>query len=348
MLIFNKSIWAKWTQNYTWSKFFKDVVLILSGMFLGAAAIYYFAVPYNLITGTVVGLCMVINHFIGGTPDTLSLWMILVNVILLVTAFLLIGNEFGVKTVFTSIFLGPCMQLLDKIYPYTNFTHEMIDGQLVQVRYSVLSADMSGGDVWFDILCFCFLLAVGQAILFRSGASTGGFDIVAKLLYKFFHIELGTGVTICGACACALGFFINDFRMVVIGIITTWVNGVFIDYFMANFNRRKRVCVISEDYDKIRDYIIHSMNRGCSLYPLRGGYSDKEYTEVQTLLTQDEYGMLLEYIEREHIHAFMTAGNCSEVYGLWRPSVNPITKEWDKLHHKKKSAPIKPVEIHNS
>ena len=317
-----------------WGAVLKDSVLLFLGVFLGAIAIYYFALPYNLITGTVVGLCMVLNHFWGGTADTLSMWMIGSNALLLLMAFFVIGRSFGAKTVITSLCLGPAMQLLDRIYPYTNFTHEMIDGELVQVRYSVLSSGMSGGDVWFDIICFCFLLAVGQALLFRSGASTGGFDIVAMMLYRFFHIELGTGVTICGAIACALGFLINDFRMVVIGIITTWINGLFIDYFMASLNRRKRVCIISEDYEKIRRYIIDTMNRGCSLYPVRGGYSDQDYTEVQTLLTQQEYGELLAYIEAEHIHAFMTAGNCSEVYGLWRPSVNPIEKEWKKLHHK--------------
>lgn len=317
-------------RSINWWKLFRDTLLIILGLFLGAGAIYYFALPYNLITGTVVGLCMVLNHFIGGTPDTLSMWMILTNAILLVTAFILIGNEFGVKTIFTSLLLGPTMQLIDRIYPYTNFTHEMIDGQLVQVRYSVLSADMSGGDVWFDILCFCLMLAAGQAILFRSGASTGGFDIVAKILYKFFHVELGTGVTVCGAIACALGLVINDFRMVVIGILTTWLNGVMIDYFMASISRRKRVCVISTEHERIREYIVHGMNRGCSLYPLRGGYSGEEYTEVQTLLTQDEYGRLLDFIESEHIRAFMTAGNCSEVYGIWRPS-SPLEKF---RHHK--------------
>lgn len=316
-------------------RFYYELLLLTLSVSCGAVAMYYFALPYKLVTGTLAGVCLIINQFIGGTPDTLSYWMIGMNVVLLLAAFVMLGGEFGVKTIYTSIFFGPLMQLCDRIYPYTNFTHEMIDGQLVQVRYSVLSADMSGGDVWFDILCFCFLLAISQAFLFRIGASTGGFDIVAKLLYKYFHLDLGTGVTICGATACLGGLFINDFRMVVIGIITTWVNGVFIDYFMATLNRRKRVCIVSEEYERIRKFIIYDIKRGCSLYTVRGGYSDNEYIEIQSLLTQDEFGKVMNFIEREHIHCFATAGNCSEIYGAWRPAESRVAKGLEHLKHRK-------------
>lgn len=314
-------------------KLLRDYALLTLGVAVGAIAMYYFALPYNLVTGTVAGMCLVLNQLLNGTPDTLSYMLIGMNICLLVIAFMTIGRDFGAKTVYTSLIFGPLMQVCDRIYPYTNFTHEWINGEFVQVRYSVLSADMSGCDVWFDILSFSFLLAISQAFLFRNGASTGGFDIVAKILNKFTNMDLGMGVTICGACACLSGFLINDFRMVVIGIITTWVNGAFIDYFMSAFNRKKRVCVITDQYERVRDYILHDMNRGCSLYTLRGGYSDEQKIEIQALLTPEELGHLLHFISQNHIPAFTTAGNCSEVYGNWRPSENVVVKH---LKHKDK------------
>lgn len=326
-------------------RYLKEFVLMTIGMIFGAAAVYYFLIPSKLIVGTISGVCMVLNEFVGGTTDTFSYWMLGVNALLLLLAFVTIGEEFGIKTVYTGLILGPLCSLLDKIYPYTKFTHKVIsapeiqaqllagetvlDGNgnpyllsragevLEQVRDSVMSAGLGMGDVWFDALCFVFLLSACQAVEFRIGASTGGLDIVAKMLSKFLHMDIGTCVTISGIVVCLMGFTINDFRMVMIGIITTWMNGVAIDYFTASINKRKRVCIISDDWEKIRHYIIHTLVRGCSLYTIRGGYSDKEQVEIQALLTQDEFGRLMNHIQKEKIHAFITAGNCSEIYGLW-------------------------------
>lgn len=295
----------------------EEIILLTFGISLGAAAIYYFALPYNLVTGTLSGIAMVLNMFLGGTPDTLSYWLMGMNAFLLALAFFLLGGEFGLKTVYTSLMLGPCMQVMDRILPYTRFTHEMINGELVQVRYSVLSSGMGAGEIWFDIVCFCLLLGASQAFLFRRGSSTGGLDIVAKILFKYAHLDIGTGVTLAGFVATCSGFFINDFRMVVIGLVTTWINGVAVDYFTASLNKRKRVCIITKDYDKVRQYIIRDLVRGCSLYHVTGGYSGEEYIEIQSLLTQEEFGRLRSYMEDNHITAFSTAGNCSEVYGLW-------------------------------
>lgn len=325
--------------------FWKEFVMMTVGMVFGAAAVYYFLMPSNLIVGTISGLCMVLNEMVGGTTDTFSYWMMGVNAILLVIAFVLVGEEFGIKTVYTGMILGPMTQLLEKIYPYTNFTHHVVEnpevlmqlqaGQSVldahgnpyllsqsgevleRVKDSVMSAGLGTGDLWFDAVCFVFLLGACQAFEFRIGASTGGLDIVAKIMCKYLHIDIGAAVTISGAVVCATAFLINDFRMVVIGLIVTWFNGLVVDYFTAAFNKRKRVCIISDDWDKIRQFIISDLVRGCSLYKVMGGYSQKEQIEIQALLTQEEFGQLMNFMEHNHIHAFTTAGNCSEVYGLW-------------------------------
>jgi uncharacterized membrane-anchored protein YitT (DUF2179 family) len=327
------------------AKFWKELVVMTIGITIGAAAVYYFLMPSHLIIGTISGLSIVINTLIGGTPDTFSYLVMGINAFLLILAFLLIGNEFGAKTVYTAMILGPLTQVWDRICPYTNFTHRVIEnpdvlaqlqaGQTVldingnpyllsragevleQVKDSVMAGGLGTGDLWFDLVCFVLLLSASQAIEFRVNASTGGLDILAKIINKFLHFDIGMSVSIGGALICCTAFFINDFRMVVIGLIGTWLNGIVINYFTASLDRRKRVCVISREYERIRKYIVDDLVRGCTLYQIEGGYTGEVSKEIQALLTQEEFASLMAYIRENDIKAFITAGNCSEVYGLW-------------------------------
>ena len=131
------------------------------------------------------------------------------------------------------------------------------------------------------------------------------------------HFDIGMSVSIGGALICCTAFLINDFRMVVIGLIGTWINGVVVNYFTASMDRRKRVCIITREHEKVRNYIVKEQLRGCSLYRVEGGYSGEEYIEIQALLTQEEFANVLAFMRDNNIQAFTTAGNCSEVYGLW-------------------------------
>ena len=340
-----KELLMEFWQALGTKKFWKEFVIMNLGIAIGAVAVYYFLMPSKLIIGTISGLSIVLNTLFGGTADTFSYWVMGINAVLLIMAFLLIGNEFGAKTVYTAMILGPLTQLCDRIYPYTSFTHKVVEnpdvlaqlqaGQTVldangnpyllsragdvleQVRDSVMSAGLGMGDVWFDLVCFVFLLSACQAILFRINASSGGLDILAKIINKYLHFDIGMSVSIGGALICCTAFLINDFRMVVIGLIGTWINGVVINYFTASMDRRKRVCIITREHEKVRDYIVKDQLRGCSLYRVEGGYSGEEYIEIQALLTQEEFANVLAFMRENNIQAFTTAGNCSEVYGLW-------------------------------
>lgn len=346
-------------------KFWWELVLMTVGMLFGAAAVYYFLMPSHLIVGTISGLSIVINTVLGGTPDTFSYWVMGINAFLLLLAFLLIGNEFGAKTVYTAMILGPMTQLWDRIYPYTNFTHKVIEspeilaqlkaGQTVmdangnpyllsragevleQIKESVMSAGLGMGDVWFDLVCFVFLLSACQAFEFRINASTGGLDILAKIINKYLHFDIGMSVSIGGALICCSAFLINDFRMVVIGLIGTWINGLVIDYFTMSMNKKKRVCIISPEYEKIRKFVIEKLVRGCTLYQVKGGYTGAEQYEIQTLLTMDEFAALMKYINENNIQAFMTAGNCSEVYGTWLVHKPKYEEIIDHMRERKKN-----------
>ena len=288
----------------TW-KFWKELIIMTVAMSIAAAAVYYFLMPSKLVVGSITGLSIVIGNLFNaaGIGIKVSQVIVIINAILLILAWILIGKEFGAKTVYTALILGPLVDMWEKILP--------IETLLEPGQTSLMN------DAWFDLLCFVLILSASQTILFHINASTGGLDILAKIVNKYLHIYIGTSVTIAGAAICCTAFAINPFRLVVIGLIGTWINGVTLDFFTAGINRRKRVCIISSQYERIRKYIIEELERGCSLYNVTGGYNGHQNIEIQTLLTQNEFASLMDFMKRNDIHGFITAGNVSEIYGDW-------------------------------
>lgn len=286
-------------------KFWKELVIMTVGMAIAAAAVYYFLLPSKLVVGSTSGLAIVVSELLAkaGFPVKVSAIITVFNIVLLVLAYLLIGKEFGLKTCYTAIILGPMMDLWEKICPF----ERLIEPGATSVM----------GDLWFDMMCFILILSASQAIMFSINASTGGLDIPAKIVNKYLHFDIGTSVTVSGLVISCSGFFINPFRLVIVGLIGTWLNGLIVDYFTVSLNRRKRVCIISDEHEKVRGFIVNNIQRGCSLYEVRGGYSLEKSVEIQCLLTKDEFSDLMAFIREQGIKAFITAGNVSEVYGLW-------------------------------
>ncbi|MCI6769261.1 MAG: YitT family protein [Bacteroidales bacterium] len=289
-------------------KFWIEIVALVAALLVGAAAVYYFLIPGNLILGSISGLAMVICSLLesAGIAMKVSVMVLILNAFLLILAYVFLGPEVGLKTIIASLLLGPFMDFWAWICPYDR----LIEPGLTSVM----------GDPIFDLLGFVLLLGASQAFLFRINASTGGLDIVAMIMKKYLHWDIGTSVTVSGVIVCLSSFLVNPFRLVVIGLIGTWFNGIVVDYFTVSLNKRKRVCIISNEYEKIRQYIISTLCRGCSMYEVKGGFRETPGVEIQTILTQGEFASLMEFVRKEDIHAFITAGNCSEIYGLWRPN----------------------------
>lgn len=283
------------------------------GMMIAAAAVYYFMIPSKLVLGSISGLSIVISNLFGlaGITVKVSVVVMVINAILLIMAWILIGKEFGAKTVYTAMILGPLLEFWEKVLPY----EKLIEPGMNSVM----------GEPLLDLLCFVLVVSISQTILFHINASTGGLDILAKIVNKYLHFDIGVSVTVAGAIICCTAFTINPFRMVVTGLVGTWMNGLAIDYFTASINKRKRVCIISNEHERLRKYIIETLHRGCSLYQVKGGYSQEVNIEIQALLTQEEFSSLMNLIRNEKIQAFITAGNVSEVYGLWN----------NEKHHKR-------------
>jgi len=288
----------------TW-KFWKELFIMTLGMTIAAAAVYYFMMPGKLVLGSISGLSIVIANVLGLAGITVKVsWVVTaINAILLLLAWLLIGSEFGAKTVYTAMILGPLLDFWAWVCPY----EKLIEPGLNSVM----------GDPLLDLIVFVLVVSISQTILFSINASTGGLDILAKIVNKYLHFDIGVSVTVAGAIICCTAFAINPFRMVVIGLVGTWMNGLALDYFMASVNRRKRICIVSDQSEQIRSYIVDTLSRGCTIYDVRGGYKGDPHTEIQSLLTTDEFSSVMNYIKAHDIKAFITAGNVSEVYGLW-------------------------------
>ncbi len=289
----------KKTDNLNVPKLVKEITIMMFGMLITAVAIHFFLKPSGLIVGSISGLSIVIEK-LTGVP--ISIITFILNSILLILANALIGKEFGIKTIFASLLLSPYLAIFEIFFP---------------AQKSIMQ------DPLLDLICFVLALGFAQAILFRINASTGGLDILAKIINKYAHIEIGTALIASGAMICMTAFLISDLRIVIIGLIGTYINGLVVDNFATGFNTKKRACIISEQYKEIQEYIIKNLNRGVTLYNVTGGYKSEQYVELEILLTRSEFSRLMEFINKNNFKAFITAGNVSEVYGLWHNNKGP-------------------------
>ena len=311
-------------------KFWVELLIMTLGMMMTAICVYYFLVPSKLIVGSISGLSIVLTNIFSsmGVNISLSLMITIINAILLVLAYLLIGKEFGLKTVYCALILGPLTKVCEWVYPWENLA--TANEYLAKMPGGDANAMSVMGNPWFDLLCCVLILSAAQTLMFSINASTGGLDILAKIVNKYLHFDIGKSVTVAGAIICLTAFAINPFQMVVIGLIGTWINGLVVDLFTANLNNRKRVCIVTKDYDRVRRFIIEDLDRGCTLYEVIGGYSNEKSIELEALLTKDEFSALMEFLGKNEINAFTTAGNVSEVYGLWAKDRRKTKKHAEK------------------
>lgn len=276
-------------QNIKW----KEYIIITAGTFIISLTVYFFMIPSGAIIGSLSGLAIVLSHFM---PLDISIITLVLNAILLLIGFLFIGREFGGKTVYTSILLPVFLRIWETLFP---------------------NQKSLTGDVILDVICHILLVSFGVAMLFNANASSGGLDIVAKLLNKYLHMELGKAMTTAGMFTAVCAILITDAKMLVISVLGTYFNGIVVDHFIDGFNRRKRVCILTGQFREIKDFIIHTLKRGVTLYPAVGGYKEEEKTEVVAILTRNEYAALLKYLRSIDEKAFVTVSTVNEVVGHW-------------------------------
>lgn len=267
----------------------KETVILTVAVAIIAAAVYFFLVPSHTSVSSISGLGIVLCNFV---PLPLSAITMILNVVLLIIGFFTCGREFGVKTVYTSVMLPLFLGLFEIIFP--NFG-SMTDSQEL------------------DVLCYILVVSVGLSILFNRNASSGGLDIVAKIMNKYLHVELGKAMSLSGMCVALSAALVYDKKTVVLSILGTYFNGIVLDHFIFDNNIKRRVCIITKKEEELRQFIIHDLHSGATIYEAIGAYNMEKRREIITIVDKGEYQKLMKFINQEDPKAFITVYNVSNM-----------------------------------
>ncbi len=276
----------------------KETLILTIAVAIIAAAVYFFLAPSHTSVSSISGLGIVLSNFV---PLPLSAITMILNVVLLIIGFLTCGREFGAKTVYTSIMLPLFLGLFEIIFP--NF-------------------ESMTGSQELDVLCYILVVSIGLSILFNRNASSGGLDIVAKIMNKYLHMELGRAMSLSGMCVALSAALVYDNKTVVLSILGTYFNGIILDHFIFDHNRKRRVCIITEKEEELRRFIIQELHSGATIYEAIGAYNFEKHNEIITIVDNSEYQKLINFINREDPKAFITIYNVSNMQ--YQPKI------WDR------------------
>ena len=273
--------------------YIRDMAVITFATFIVAVAVFFFMMPNNLAIASIAGLAVVLQKFIPLSVATISL---IFNVGLLIIGFIFVGREFGGKTVYTSVILPIFVGIFEKLFP----------------KYNGLT-----GDPFLDMICYIFIVSIGLSLLFNHNASSGGLDIIVKILNKYLHIDKGKAMSIAGMLVSLSAVFAYDTKTVVLSVLGTYLNGIILDYFLFGTNIKKKVCILSRKNEEIKKYILKNMHSGATLYKVIGAYNNEEHEEVVAIVNKREYGVLMQFIRRTDSDAFVTVSTINEV--MYKP-----------------------------
>lgn len=277
------------TKKINYSDLIKETVILTAAVAVISAAVYFFLVPSQTSVSSISGLGIVLSNFI---PLPLSAITMILNVVLLIIGFFTCGKEFGVKTVYTSIVLPLFLALYEKIFP--DFESMTASPEL-------------------DVICYILVVSWGLSILFNRNASSGGLDIVAKIMNKYLHMELGKAMSLSGMCVALSSALVYDKKAVVLSILGTYFNGIVLDHFIFGQNLKRRVCIITKKENELRRFILHELHSGATVYEAIGAYNMQKRNEIITIVDKTEYQKLMNYINHEDPQAFITVYDVSDM-----------------------------------
>ena len=267
----------------------RELAILTGAVAIIAAAVYFFLVPSHASVSSISGLGIVLANFV---PLPLSAITMILNVVLLVIGFLTCGREFGAKTVYTSILLPAFIGLFERLFPNLG---SLTDSQEL------------------DVLCYILVVSVGLSILFNRNASSGGLDIVAKIMNKYLHMDLGKAMSLSGICVALSAALVYDKKTVVLSVLGTYFNGLVLDHFIFDNNIKRRVCIITKKEEELRRFIIEDLHSGATVYESYGAYNMQKRREIITIVDKVEYQKLMSYMNREDPQAFITVYTVSDM-----------------------------------
>ena len=276
-------------RQHSWSSLIRETVILTAAVAIIAAAVYFFLLPSHASVSSISGLGIVLSNFI---PLPLSAITMILNVVLLIIGFFTCGREFGAKTVYTSVMLPLFLGLFEKAFPVIG---SLTDSQEL------------------DVLCYILVVSIGLSILFNRNASSGGLDIVAKIMNKYLHMDLGQAMSLSGMCVALSAALVYDKKTVVLSILGTYFNGIILDHFIFNHNVKRRVCIITNKEEALRRFIVEDLHSGATIYEAIGAYNMERHNEIITIVDKNEYQKLMNYISREDPLAFITIYNVSDM-----------------------------------
>lgn len=270
-------------------KILKELGILTGAVAIIAVAVFFFLVPSHTAVSSISGLAIILSNFV---PLEISAITMILNVGLLVVGFILCGPEFGYKTVYTSVMLPVFIGIFEVLLPdNTSLT----------------------GDQTLDVVAYILVVSIGLSILFNRNASSGGLDIVAKIMNKFLGLELGKAMSFAGMCVALSSAFVYDSKTVVLSVIGTFFNGIVLDYFIFGQIEKKRVCIISKNAEEIRQFIINDLQSGVTIYEAFGGYNKTPRTELIVIVDKQEYQKLMKFMNQCDPDAFMTIYSVNDI-----------------------------------
>ena len=271
------------------SNIVKEFAIITVGDIIVAAAVFFFMLPSHVSVGSGAALAMVLSNFIPLSVSTITL---LLNIGLLIIGFILIGPEFGIKTVYCAILMPLVMGLFEIIFPdFQSITQDPL----------------------LDVICYILVVGVGLSILFSRNASSGGLDIVAKIMNKYLKMDLGQAMSVSGMIVALSSALCYDSKIVVLSLLGTYFGGMVVDHFIFGINIKRRVCVISDHLDEIVEFVLHDLHSGATLNEIIGAYDRTPRTEMITIVDKNEYRLLMDYLRKVDPKAFVTVYSVSDM-----------------------------------
>ena len=271
----------------------REYVIMTLALFFTSLGVYFFMIPSGIVVGSISGLAMVLAQLSGLSISVITM---ILNVGLLIIGFIFIGKEFGVKTVYTSLLFPVFLGFYEAVFP--------------------LNGSLTGNNV-YDLICNVLLVGFGQALLFNVNASSGGLDIVAKIVSKYTHMEIGKAVTMAGMITAMSSLLVYNIGTFIVSVLGTYANGLVVDYFIGGINKKKKICIVSDEYEKIQKFILDTMKRGVTLYQVQGGFEKENRVELVTIMSNNEYKILLDFLHKADFKVFVTISTVNEVVGIW-------------------------------
>ena len=269
----------------------REYALTTLGIVLTAIALEYFFFPNDIAAGGVSGIALVIN---GVTGWNISIMVFILNIILFILAFLVLGKGFGGKSIYATIMLSVVMELIEKVFNPGMLTDNMF------------LASFFGSA----------LLAMGSAIVFHQGASTGGTSILAAIISNFTSLGVGTSLLLNDSIICLLAINVFGIDKGLFGFFSLILIGLLIDKFIDGFHTCKQVFIITSKAEMVVNFINKDINRGCTVLNGKGGYTDSEVKIVYTVLSSNQFITLKSFIKENNPEAFITVNDSKEVLGL--------------------------------